>query len=210
MFPEFPKNALRACWKINRGHLTRLVSSNRGDFVYYQYNEKNVTSLSSGVFPFKTLVSNAPGEFTLLLRGYVSRENFCSFPSSAAAACKVSRNWSQKTMTCHSFYCFSIVWGQGNAPLVTSLPNRGYICSGVVGGVMANVLVLKKLLRKPWDFTPTWWVINRVVSPPRWGGGGYSLIWPIWGCASGQGMIFVLSVLNRLYNFARVCPKQGI
>ena len=44
-------------------------------------------------------------------------------------------------MTCHSFYCFSIVWSQGNAPLVTSLPNSGYICSEVVGGVMANVLV---------------------------------------------------------------------
>ena len=87
-------------------------------------------------------MSNGPGEFTLLLRGYVSRENFCSFPSSATAARKVSRNWSPKTMTCHSSYCFSTVWGQGNAPLVTSLPNRGYICFGMVGGVMANVLVL--------------------------------------------------------------------
>ena len=36
------------------------------------------------------------------------------------AACKVSANWSQETMTCHSFNCFSIVWGQGNTPLVTS------------------------------------------------------------------------------------------
>ena len=44
----------------------------------------------------------------------------------------------------------------------------------------------------------------------RWGKGGwYSLIWPIQGCAAGQGMVFVLSVLNRVYNFARVCPKQG-
>ena len=45
----------------------------------------------------------------------------------------------------------------------------------------------------------------------RWGkeGGGYSLIWPIQGCAAGQGMVFVLSVLNRVYNFAQVCPKQG-
>ena len=39
------------------------------------------------------------------------------------------------------------------------------------------------------------------------GGEGYSLIWPIQGCA--RGMVFVLSVLNRVYNFARVCPKQG-
>ena len=29
---------------------------------------------------------------------------------------KVSPNWSQETMTCHSSNCFSIVWGQGNAP----------------------------------------------------------------------------------------------
>ena len=36
------------------------------------------------------------------------------------AACKVSANWSQETMTCDSFNCFSIVWGQGNTPLVTS------------------------------------------------------------------------------------------
>ena len=27
----------------------------------------------------------------------------------------VSPNWSQETMTCHSFNRFSIVWGQGNA-----------------------------------------------------------------------------------------------
>ena len=38
------------------------------------------------------------------------------------------------------------------------------------------------------------------------GGGG---ILPIRGCAVRQGMVFVLSVLNRAYNFARVCPKQG-
>ena len=30
-------------------------------------------------------------------------------------------------MTCHSFNCFSIVWGQGNAPLVTSLPSSCYM-----------------------------------------------------------------------------------
>ena len=42
------------------------------------------------------------------------------------------------------------------------------------------------------------------------GGGEYSLIWPMWGCAAGQGMVFILSVLNRVYNFARVCPQQGI
>ena len=25
---------------------------------------------------------------------------------------------------------------------------------------------------------------------PGAGGGGYSLAWPIWGCAAGQGMVF--------------------
>ena len=33
--------------------------------------------------------------------------------SCVEAACKVSPDWLQKTMTCHSFNCFSIVWGQG-------------------------------------------------------------------------------------------------
>ena len=41
-------------------------------------------------------------------------------------------------------------------------------------------------------------------------GGGYSLIWPIRGCAAGQRMVFDLSILNRVYTFALVCPKQGI
>ena len=54
------------------------------------------------------------------------------------------------------------------------------------------------------------------------GGGGYFLIWPIRGSAARQGMVLVLSVLNRVYhlarvfpetldrvyNFAQVCPKQ--
>ena len=42
------------------------------------------------------------------------------------------------------------------------------------------------------------------------GVGGYSLIWPIRRYAAGQGMVFVLSVLNMVYNylnFAQVCPK---
>jgi len=33
--------------------------------------------------------------------------------SSVGAARKVSPNWSQETMTCHSSNCFSIVWDQG-------------------------------------------------------------------------------------------------
>ena len=35
---------------------------------------------------------------------------------SVGAARKVSANWSQETMTCHSPNCFSIVLGQGNVP----------------------------------------------------------------------------------------------
>ena len=30
-------------------------------------------------------------------------------------------------MTCHSSNCFSIVWGQGDTPLVTSLPSSCYM-----------------------------------------------------------------------------------
>ena len=48
-----------------------------------------------------------------------------------------------------------------------------------------------------------------------WGGGwgsggeGYSLVWPIRGCAAGQGMAFYLSGLNRVYDFVQVCPNWG-
>ena len=40
----------------------------------------------------------------------------------------------------------------------------------------------------------------------RWrrGGGGGG----VQGLTAGQGMVFVLSVLNRVYDFVRVCPKQ--
>ena len=35
-------------------------------------------------------------------------------------------------------------------------------------------------------------------------------MWPIQGCAAGQGMVFDLSVLKRVYNFEQVsCPKRG-
>ena len=44
------------------------------------------------------------------------------------------------------------------------------------------------------------------------GGGGDSVIRPIRECAAGQGMVFYLSDLNRLYSFVRVCLnyKQDI
>ena len=31
------------------------------------------------------------------------------------------------------------------------------------------------------------------------------LIWPIRGCAAVQGKVFVLAVLNRVFNYARAC-----
>ena len=41
-------------------------------------------------------------------------------------------------------------------------------------------------------------------------GGGYSLIWAMWGRAAGQGMVFGLAVLNSVYNLTCLCPKQGM
>ena len=42
-------------------------------------------------------------------------------------------------------------------------------------------------------------------------GGGHSLIWPKRERAAGQGMVFGLSALNRVYNFMRTrCPRQGL
>lgn len=52
---------------------------------------------------------------------------------SVGAARKVSCNWLQEAMTCHSSNCFSIVYGQGNAPLVTSLPSSCYMTLSIWG-----------------------------------------------------------------------------
>ena len=46
--------------------------------------------------------------------------------------------------------------------------------------------------------------------PGGGGGGGHSLIWSIRGRAAGQGMVFDLSALNRVYNFMRTFPRQGL
>ena len=51
--------------------------------------------------------------------------------SCVGAARKVSPDWSQKTMTCHSFNCFSTVWGREEAPLVTSLPRGRSLYRGL-------------------------------------------------------------------------------
>ena len=51
-------------------------------------------------------------------------------------------------------------------------------------------------------------MIWKLSSPPT-PRGVYFLMTPIRGCAAGQGVVFVLSVLNRVCNFAHDCPKQG-
>ena len=51
--------------------------------------------------------------------------------SCVGAARKVSPDWSQKTMTCHSFNCFSTVWGGEEAPLGTSLPRGRSLYRGL-------------------------------------------------------------------------------
>ena len=38
----------------------------------------------------------------------------------------------------------------------------------------------------------------------------YFLKWPKQGCAAGQDVVFVLSVLNRVYSIERVSLKQCI
>ena len=51
--------------------------------------------------------------------------------SCVGAARKVSPDWWQKTMTCHSFNFFSTVWGREEAPLVTSLPRGRSLYRGL-------------------------------------------------------------------------------
>jgi len=41
-------------------------------------------------------------------------------------------------------------------------------------------------------------------------GGKCSLVWSIQGRATGQGMVFGLSVLNRVYIFSTYTPKHGL
>ena len=44
--------------------------------------------------------------------------------------------------------------------------------------------------------------MNKALNLYRTGGGGYSPLWPIRGCTAGQGIVFALSVLYKVYNFA--------
>ena len=46
-------------------------------------------------------------------------------------------------------------------------------------------------------------VLKDVIQIVFWNPEGvFSLIWPIRGCAAGQRMVFVLSVLNRVYTIS--------
>lgn len=58
------------------------------------------------------------------------------------------------------------------------------------------------------NFVSLEWKYPESRGVPKAQGGGCSLRWCIRGCAAEQGIVFVLSVLNRVYNFAKVCLKQ--
>ena len=58
------------------------------------------------------------------------------------------------------------------------------------------------------NFVSLEWKCPESTGVPKARGGGYSLRWCIQGCVAEQGIVFVLSVLNRVYNFAKVSPKQ--
>ena len=60
--------------------------------------------------------------------------------------------------------------------------------------VLSNLLIVASFKRRTYLLVP----------------GGDSLIWPIRGRAAGQGMVFGLYALNRVYNFMRTCPRQGL
>ena len=72
---------------------------------------KTKNSVNSLEQTFVHAVLNKPGK--IAFKSTQSKEK-----GSVGAAGKVSPNWSQETMTCHSSNCFGIAWGQGNAPLV--------------------------------------------------------------------------------------------
>ena len=64
--------------------------------------------------------------------------------SSVGAVRKVSPNWSQETMTCHSSNCFSIVWGHGNAPQL--------FWAAATWAAVLKVVDQKTLVKRLWSY----------------------------------------------------------
>ena len=63
-----------------------------------------------------------------------------------------------------------------------------YLNNSIFGEVGVGVGCNMGLLLPVMDFTG---MLHPLVVPFLPGvGGGYSLAWPIWGCAAGQGMVF--------------------
>ena len=81
---------------------------------------KTTNSVNSFEWTFVGRVLNKPGKIAF-------KSNQSKEKDSVGAAHKVSPNWLRETMTCHSSYCSSIAWGQGNAAWVTSLPSSCYM-----------------------------------------------------------------------------------
>ena len=73
---------------------------------------------------------------------------------SVGAARKVSPNWSHETMKCHSSNCFSIVWGQGNAPLMPHVrpdrPSANELCNVASALRMGTVMQSQPWLYAVW------------------------------------------------------------
>ena len=68
---------------------------------------------------------------------------------SVGAVRKLSPNWSHETMSCHCLNCFSVVWGQGNAPLVPHVrpdrPSADELCN------VASALHMRTVMQsQPW------------------------------------------------------------
>ena len=110
---------------INRtlhGHLEIRNFSSRVEKIFhiFQHSRRNCVSPCGHVI--SSIYQSVSQLINLMLKVWV-----IILPSSVGATRKVSPNWSQKTMTCHSSNCFSIVWGQGNASVVTSLLSSCYM-----------------------------------------------------------------------------------
>ena len=88
-----------------------------GKFAFLSHSQQigiNPTKIEKTGIHFKTDLFTAVAVVDFkALYFFVSRDEQIIGGSCVGAARKVSPNWSLETMTCHSFHCFSIVWGQG-------------------------------------------------------------------------------------------------